>query len=54
MHQHQGYFAHVQLLRPSPTVVLVVCVCCRRTVTACSTRDDAIWAAAVHAVRGVG
>jgi len=31
----------------------VVLVCCRRIVTACPDQEDALWAAACHAARGV-
>jgi hypothetical protein len=51
---HQGYRYRIVLLRLSPTVVLVVCLRCQQLVTACPDHQDALWAAAVHAVRGVG
>ena len=35
-------------------VVLVVCLRCQRIVVACLDQDDAMWAAACHAARGVG
>jgi hypothetical protein len=52
MHTHEPY--RIVLLRLSPTVVLVVCLRCQQLITACPDREDAMWAAAVHAVRGVG
>jgi hypothetical protein len=52
MHTHEPY--RIVLLRLSPTVVLVVCLRCQQVVTACPDREDAMWAAACHAVRGVG
>jgi hypothetical protein len=37
-----------------PGVVLVVCLRCQHVVVACPDQDDALWAAACHAARGVG
>jgi hypothetical protein len=51
---HQGYLSRIELLRLSPHVVLVVCLRCQQLITGCPNRDQALWAAAVHAVRGVG